>query len=151
MLRRNILIGCFASSLIIGYTGSTISNRDIALSQGEPAIKYDGQSLRQVKKYKPIPGVAKRKNPKGLARRTRPNGSSTNQGEVFIDKDEVKILPDGTNIYKNGTNVWANGTTVYPDGTTVYLDGITVHPDGTTTDPDGTPIQIEQQELPSSN
>ena len=105
MLRRNILISCLASSLIISYAGSIITNKDAALSQGEPAIRYDGQSSRQVKKYKPIPGAAKRKNPKGLAKRTRPKDSSTNQGEVFVDEDGVKILSDGTNIGSPGIRV----------------------------------------------
>jgi hypothetical protein len=149
MLRSNILISYLASSfLIIIYAGSIIAGQDIALSQDEPSIIYDGQSSRQGKKYKPIPSVAKRKNPKGLAKKKRPKDSSTNQSEVFVDGDGVKILPDGTNIYKDGTNVWGNGTTVYPDGTTVYPDGTTVYPDGATTTPDGTPVQIDQQELP---
>ena len=61
MLRRNILLGCFASSLTVGYVGSMASNQNATLSQGEPTIRYDGQSLRQVKKYKPIPGAARRR------------------------------------------------------------------------------------------
>ena len=72
MLRRNISIGYLASFLTISYIGNVISNQDAALSQSEPSIKYDGQSVRQEKKYKPIPGVAKKKNPRGLAKRTRP-------------------------------------------------------------------------------
>jgi hypothetical protein len=149
MLYRNVLISCLASFLAISYMGNVISTQDVALSQGEPAIKYDGQSVRQVKRYTPIPGAVKKKNPRGLAKRTRPKDRATNQDEEFVDGDGVRILPDGTNIYKDGINVWANGTTVYPDGTTVYPDGTTVYPDGSMATSDGTPVEIEKQELSS--
>ncbi|MCM0590889.1 MAG: hypothetical protein KA716_11935 [Gloeotrichia echinulata DEX184] len=151
MLRRNILTSCLASSfLVFNYSGSVVDNQSVALSQSKPEIKYERQSIRQVKKFKPIPGAARRNNPKGLARKTRPKDGSTNRDEVFVDADGVKILPDGTNIYRDGTNVWSDGTTVYPDGTTVYPDGTTVYPDGTITTSDGTPVEIEQQVLSPS-
>ena len=146
MLSRNVLIICFIPFLTFSYISEVVSNQDAALSQNEPVIKYDGQSTRQVKKYKPIPGVAKRKNYKGLAKRNRPKDRAVNQNEIFVDGDGVKILPNGTNIYKDGTNVWVNGTTVYPDGTTVYSDGMTVHPDGAVATSDGTLVEIEQKE-----
>lgn len=149
MLRRNILISCFvvSSFLIISYLCKVGNNHDIALSQSEPEIKYDGQSVRQVKKYKPIKGAAKKKNPKGLAKKIRPNDRLSNPDEVFIDEDGVKIFPDGTNIYKDGTSVWVDGTTVYPDGTTVDPDGTTIYPDGSIARSDGTPVEIELQIL----
>ncbi len=145
----NILISCLGSSLlIISYlvnVGKVGNKHDIALSLSEPEIKYDGQSDRQVRKYNPIPGAAKRKNPQGLAKRTRPKNTLVKPDEVFIDKNGVKIFPDGTNIYKDGTSVWADGTTVYPNGTTVYLDGTTVYPDGSIATSDGTPVEIDLQ------
>ncbi|MCY7272805.1 MAG: hypothetical protein LH702_03395 [Phormidesmis sp. CAN_BIN44] len=148
MLRRNILISCFVSSfLIISYSGSTSKYNDIALSQSEPEIKYDRQSVRQVKKYKPVKGAVKKKNPKGLAKKTRPKDRLASQDEVFIDEAGVKIFPDGTNIYKDGTNVWADGTTVYPGGITVHPDGTTIYPDGSIATSDGTPVEIELQVL----
>ena len=149
MLRRNILISCFVSSfLIISYLGNVGNNHNIAMSQSEPEIIYDGQSDRQVRKYKPIPGAAKRKNPQGLAKRTVPKNILIKPDEVFIDQDGVKIFPSGTNIYPNGTSVWANGTTVYPNGTTVYADGTTIYPDGSIATSDGTPVEIELQTDP---
>lgn len=149
MLRRNILIICFVSSfLIISYLGNMGNNHDIAMSQSEPEIKYDGQSDRQVRKYKPIPGAAKRKNPQGLARRTVPKDILVNPDEVFIDQDGVKIFPSGTNIYPDGSSVGADGTTVYPNGTTVYADGTTVYPGGSIATSDGTPVEIDLQIMP---
>lgn len=150
MLCRSVVIGCLAFCLAITHIGSVIGRQDIALSQSEPVIKYDGQSVRQVKKYKPIQNVAKKKNLKGLVIKIRPKDRITDQNEAFVDGDGVKILSDGTNIYKDGTNVWANGTTVYLDGTTVYPDGMTVYPDGSIVASDGTTVEIDQQELPPS-
>ncbi|WP_157462311.1 hypothetical protein [Crinalium epipsammum] len=118
------------------------------MSQSEPEIKYDGQSDRQIRKYKPIPGAAKRKNAQGLARRTVPKDILVKPDEVFIDQDGVKIFPDGGNIYPDGTSVSFNGTTIYPNGTTVYPDGTTVYPDGSMATSDGTPVEIELQIMP---
>ena len=149
MLRLNIVIICFVSSfLIINYIGNVGNDNDIALSQSEPEIKYDGQSDRQVRKYKPIPGAAKRKNPQGLAKRTCPKDTLVKPDEVFIDQDKVKIFLSGTNIYQDGTSVWVNGTTVYPNGTTVYADGTTIYPDGSIATSDGTPVEIDLQVMP---
>ena len=45
MLRLNIVIICFVSSfLIINYIGNVGNDNDIALSQSEPEIKYDGHN-----------------------------------------------------------------------------------------------------------
>ena len=150
MSRSKVFISCLAFCLAVSRAGNLIGNQDIALSQSEPVIKYDGQSIRQVKKYKPIQGAAKKRNPKSLVKKIRPKDRTTNQDEVFTDGDGVRILPDGTNIYRDGTNVWANGTTVYPDGTTVYPDGVTVYPDGSIGASDGTTVEIDRQELPSN-
>jgi archaellum component FlaF (FlaF/FlaG flagellin family) len=122
MLTRTLLISSFLLSFVVtSYLSNVHNNKNVTLSQSEPEIKYDGKSVRQVRKYKPIKGAEKKKNPKRLAKKNRQNPNSNNPEEVFTDEEGVKIFPDGTNIYKDGTNVWVDGTTVYPDGTTVYL------------------------------
>ncbi len=94
MLRLNILISCFMFSfLIINYLVNADKNHGIALSQSDPEVKYERQSVRQIRKYKPIKGAVKKKNPKGLAKKTRPNDKLANRDEVFLDEDGVKFFP----------------------------------------------------------
>jgi hypothetical protein len=105
-------------------SGMIVSYKQIPGSEEmelEPIIIYGGQSTKQVRKYKPVPGAEKREPGKRLTLRPFPKDKAVDPNSVFIDRDGVKIFPDGTNFYPDGTQVWANGTTIYPDRMTVDI------------------------------